>query len=93
MVDKDVKVVSDFPHSPRAPGSMSYAPTSGMLILFPSGLMHMVEPNMTDKDRYSISFNMVVKYHGDGGQFGEPQNYHPDEFLFEIDENGDPIMG
>jgi len=93
MVDKDVKVVSDFPHSPRVPMSFSYPPVTGMLILFPSGLMHMVEPNMTDKDRYSISFNMVIKYHSNGAHFGDPKNYHPDEFLFEIDENGDPIMG
>ena len=31
-----------------------------MLLLFPSALMHMVEPNLTDKTRYSISFNFNI---------------------------------
>tara|TARA_B100001250_G_C19477692_1_gene647321 strand:+ start:70 stop:678 length:609 start_codon:yes stop_codon:yes gene_type:complete len=30
---------------------------SGNLILFPSNLFHGVKPNMTDKNRYSLSFN------------------------------------
>lgn len=92
MIDKDTKVVADFPHSPRSTMSMDFEPVTGHLILFPSGLMHMVEPNMTDKDRYSISFNMEVRYHGDNAQQFDPVDFHPDEFVFELDEMGRPIM-
>ena len=33
-------------------------PNTGDLMLFPSWLKHSVEPNMTNKDRVSISFNL-----------------------------------
>ena len=45
----------------------------------------MVEPNLTDKDRYSISFNWDVS----GGV--ERVNIKNPELEFEIDENGDLI--
>jgi hypothetical protein len=50
----------------------------------------MVEPNSTNKDRYSISFNMNVKYlnHTPEGRHGSPQGFHPDELCFDIDNNG-----
>jgi hypothetical protein len=50
----------------------------------------MVEPNSTNKDRYSISFNMNVKYlnHSPEGRVGTPQGFHPDELCFDIDNNG-----
>jgi uncharacterized protein (TIGR02466 family) len=89
-VDKDPKVVSDFPHSPREQANFKVSPTTGTLFLFPSGLMHMVEPNMTQKDRYSISFNMNVTYLTAGLQarLGNPKGYHPDELTFTTDEDG-----
>jgi len=88
-IDTAPKVVSDFPHSPREQQSFRMSPTTGKLFLFPSALMHMVEPNLTDKDRYSISFNMNVSYLGDRtSAFGDPKGYHPDELTFTTDENG-----
>ena len=53
--------------------------------------MHMVEPNQTNKDRYSISFNIDVKYMVEDVDFGEIENYNPNEFLFDLDEKGNPI--
>ena len=88
--DTHVKVVSDFPACARTRSMESFAPTEGELILFPSGLMHMVEPNITKKDRYSISFNIEVLRHTQDN--GEIENYRPDEFLFDLDQKGNPIM-
>ncbi len=58
-LDKDPKIVSDFPNNARQEDQYRLRPTTGSLILFPSAMMHMVEPNRTKKDRYSISFNVV----------------------------------
>jgi len=91
FIDTNVKVVSDFPASSRTRSMESFTPTEGELILFPSGLMHMVEPNITKKDRYSISFNIEVVRNTQVN--GEIENYNPDEFLFDLDEKGNPIMG
>ena len=88
MIDTNPKVVSDFPNSPRTPTSKGYEPRSGKLILFPSGLMHMVEPNPTDKERYSISFNIEMKYTSSEGHSGNIDNYNPDEFVYNISPNG-----
>ena len=85
-IDTDHKIVSNFPASQqRIWESMPIAPKTGDLYLFPSGLMHMVEPNLTDKDRYSISFNFDVS----GGVPRE--NIKNPDLDFEIDENGDMI--
>jgi len=35
-------------------------PKTGMLLFFPSWLEHDVEPNMSDQDRISISFNIML---------------------------------
>ena len=35
-------------------------PKDGMVILFPSYLMHMVEPHVNDEERISIAFNMQI---------------------------------
>ena len=85
-IDTDHKIVSNFPASQqRIWESMPIEPKTGDLYLFPSGLMHMVEPNLTNKDRYSISFNFDVS----GGVAREKiKNPNLD---FEIDENGDMI--
>ena len=85
-IDTDHKIVSNFPASQqRIWESMPVAPKTGDLYLFPSGLMHMVEPNLTQKDRYSISFNLDVS----GGVPRE--NIKNPDLDFEIDENGDMI--
>jgi uncharacterized protein (TIGR02466 family) len=38
-----------------------YKPIPNMLLLFPSWLKHYVEPNLSEEDRISISFNMHLK--------------------------------
>lgn len=35
-------------------------PEAGRIILFPSHLLHMVKPNESDENRYSISFNLKL---------------------------------
>ena len=92
FIDTDAKVVSDFPHSPRNACSHNHAPRSGQLLLFPSGAMHMVAPNMTDKERYSIAFNINLQYIGNGDRNGNIPNYNPDEFCFDIGKDGNPIL-
>lgn len=91
MVETDPKVVSDFPISPRSVQSHHIEPRAGELVLFPSGAMHMVEPNQTDKERYSVSFNINMDYLM-GGNMGKNENWNPNEFVFDLDENGNPIM-
>ena len=91
MIDTHQKVVGDFPHSPRTPTSLPFEPITGECILFPSGLMHMVEPNPTNKERYSISFNCSLEYLNGNRVVGENPQYNPDEFLFDLDVNGNPI--
>lgn len=89
FIDKDVKFASDYPACPRNRESFEIEPHNGQLYLFPSGLMHMVEPNLTDKDRYSISFNIDII----NRQHGEIKDYNNDEFVFTLDENGNPLVG
>ena len=85
-VDTDHKIISNFPQSQqRIWESLSVPPKTGDLYLFPSGLMHMVEPNLSNKDRYSISFNWDVT----GGE--ERKNIKNPDLEFFIDENGDLI--
>ena len=91
MLDTHQKVVGDFPHSPRTPTCLPFEPITGECILFPSGLMHMVEPNPTNKERYSISFNCSLEYLNGNRVVGDNPQYNPDEFLFDLDVNGNPI--
>jgi len=65
FIDKDNKIAGTFPHAPKIKESFAFKPKTGDLHLFPSGLMHMVEPNPTNKDRYSISFNLCVNNVGE----------------------------
>jgi uncharacterized protein (TIGR02466 family) len=37
-------------------------PTPGLLMLWPSSLMHFVHPNLTKETRVSISFNVILKW-------------------------------
>ena len=86
MIDTDHKIVSNFPSTQsRIWESWPVQPKTGDLYLFPSGLMHMVEPNLSQKDRYSISFNWDVS----GGREREQIKNH--ELEWEVDENGDFI--
>ena len=91
MIDTHEKVVADFPQSPRMNTSFPFEPRTGELVLFPSGAMHMVEPNPTDKERYSISFNTNMQYTTATANQGNIENYCRDEFVFDLDKNGNPI--
>ena len=91
FIDSDSKIVGNFPNMPRIREAVQHQPKTGDLFLFPSGLMHMVEPNTTDKDRYSISFNLeaneqYMKIKGDNKLFEENVG-----FLYEVDKTGKVI--
>lgn len=60
-IDTDDKVVQDYPQGFKHRETHVVFPKTGTLLLFPSALMHMVEPNYTDKERYSIAFNAITK--------------------------------
>ena len=84
-INTDPKVVSDYPPNARCIESYGVKPITGSLIMFPSAMMHMVEPNRTEKDRYSISFNVNTNHIGNQrdhqvGQIDEDWN------LFNLDE-------
>lgn len=49
-----------FPSSFAQPSQVAYAPSDGLAFLFPSALVHMVNPNPTDAERISMSFNFNV---------------------------------
>ena len=58
LIDQSVKHYSQFPMlSSRTDMWWRVQPEKGLLILFPSGTYHFVEPNDTDGDRISIAFN------------------------------------
>lgn len=85
------KIMGDFPNSPRLNENESFEPKTGMLYIFPSGLTHMVEPNTTDKDRYSISFNMGIQYRTDDREGNHP-GFDWAESLFDITPEGKLIQ-
>ena len=39
---------------------MEFDPVEGMMMMFPSDLLHGVEENKSNKDRISLSFNILV---------------------------------
>ena len=45
-------------------------PTTGTLYIFPSYLLHYVSANLTNKDRYSLAFNLFLK----NSKFGTPES-------------------
>lgn len=49
-----------FPASFAQPSAVAYAPSNGLAFLFPGALTHMVNPNATDAERISMSFNFSV---------------------------------
>ena len=81
------RVMGDFPNSPRFNETEHFQPKTGLLYIFPSGLTHMVEPNTTDKERYSISFNMQVQYKGNMPEMCY-DGFDWDETLFDISPDG-----
>lgn len=87
-IDTNHKVVGTFPNTPRIIESWKVSPKTGDVYLFPSGLMHMVEPNYTNKERYSISFNFDVAINSD--EFRENIKYPG--LRFKLDESGDIIV-
>ena len=42
-------------------------PKDGMVVMFPSSLVHLVTPNQIMRERYSLAFNIFLK-----GDFGNP---------------------
>ena len=52
--------ISKFPNNLNATVN-SIKPESGMLVLFPSYLEHSVQPNLSDKKRIVISFNLSLE--------------------------------
>jgi len=44
--------------------SISISPQDGMLLVFPSYILHSVHPNLSDKERISIAFDANIIYQG-----------------------------
>lgn len=95
FLDTHSKVVGNLPSMPRMRESVRCSPRTGDLFLFPSGTMHMVEPNITDKERYSISFNLETNdvhsglgIKDENGPIPKEENW---DFIYEIDEDGKVI--
>ena len=94
FIDKDPKVVSDMPAVPRLHDNVRITPRTGDLYLFPSGCMHMVAPNLTDKERYSASFNLQVRMINH--TLGKEDDTNRDDIknldnIWDIDDNGNYI--
>jgi len=49
-------------HAPWTVRQISYRPTPGGMLIFPSWLYHGVEPNLSDTPRVSLSFNFRLKW-------------------------------
>ena len=43
-------------------------PRNGMLVIFPSQVIHNVEKNLTDKERYAVAFDVFIR--GTFGSYG-----------------------
>ena len=94
FVEKEPKVVSDMPAVPRLSDCVVITPRTGDLYLFPSGCMHMVAPNLTDKERYSASFNLQVRMINH--TLGKEDDTNRDDIknldnIWDIDDNGNYI--
>ena len=90
FLDTHAKVVGNMASLPRMRESVIHQPRTGDLYLFPSGALHMVEPNTTDKERYSISFNLETNDVNSGLDIRTFEDEHED-FLYEVDEFGRTI--
>lgn len=49
-----------FPASFGQGSGIAYAPRDGLAFIFPGALMHLVNPNATDADRISMSYNFSI---------------------------------
>ena len=85
IIDQNIKHMSQFPlMSNRSDMWWRVQPQKGLLILFPSGIYHFVEPNDADGDRISIAFNnsfvgrQVIANHYDELPYGMV-NTHPEQ--------------
>jgi len=58
--DGNIVFIDPSPFGPhfRQNSNATVQPKTGMMLIFPSYLMHMVEPHHEDEDRISIAFNM-----------------------------------
>lgn len=88
LLETGSRVVSDWPPSSRQSPNYDVEPEEGLLVLFPSGLLHMVEPNQVHEDRYTVAFNFNTQHLGGIKQTSTPFDFN---FQFEIDETGEPI--
>lgn len=84
-LDTNHKIAGTSPYTARIREKWRFTPKTGAILLFPSGLMHMVEPNNTRKNRYSISFNFEVLYNTQ--DFDRMDMTNPDLY-FELDQKG-----
>jgi uncharacterized protein (TIGR02466 family) len=48
-------------HNRWTSDKVTYKPTAGRMLLFPSWLDHGVEPNLSDEERVCLSFNLGVQ--------------------------------
>jgi len=83
-INKGEDVVNDYPNHAKTRDAHYVAPVSGSLLLFPSGLLHMVQPNETNKDRYSIAFNTLTHYQGNA--YEADREIDPDWMRFDLDD-------
>ena len=85
------KHMSDFIHcSRRDADNFVIDPKEGDLLLFPSAMMHYVEPNEVDFDRISIAFNHDFHYQDEGRLNESPFISHDfkDVLEFEVQPDG-----
>lgn len=85
------KHMSDFIHcSRRDADNFVIDPKEGDLLLFPSAMMHYVEPNEVDFDRISIAFNHDFHYQDEGRLNASPFISHDfkDVLEFEVQPDG-----
>ena len=85
------KYMSDFTHcSRRDMDNLVIDPCEGDLLLFPSAMMHYVEPNEVDFDRISIAFNHDFQWENEGRLSAMP-NIQPsfdDVLAFNVEPDG-----
>ena len=50
--------------------SWTITPKNGTMVMFPSSVMHYVQPNEIIDERVSVAFNVIVR-----GEFGNPTSF------------------
>ena len=91
FISGQAKYMQDFTHASRRDAdNFVVDPAEGDLFLFPSAMLHYVEPNEVDFDRISIAFNHEFQYLDEGRLNGSPV-IHPsfdDVMEFEVLPDG-----